>query len=217
MKSKFQSKSNFRIKQNSGLRYGILCLIVCLLAGCDNLLADNTLQPAATPINMRIQTLVPITPTAEETISPEILEATPSPTSTPLPFGLEDAMTVMSGICFESAFDAVDTVFVIRSAEEHIHLYDLAQNSGLCRRPIIRHPFDFSNGRILAGIWTAGIGCTADDEVVDYQRDDAQKTITFQLRFVTAGDCPYELVRPFWVALEGAVEYEVIIHVDRAD
>lgn len=196
------------------LRYGILnVILLCVLAGCDNLLAADV----ATPVNVRVATAVPTVPIIEETATPDILVPTLPPTATPLPFGLEEAVTVMSGICFESAFDAVDTVFIMRSPEEHIHLYDLAENSGLCRRPIIRNPFDFSNGRILAGIWTAGTGCTADHEILGYQRDDDQKTLTFQLRFVTGGDCPYELVRPFWVAIDDASDYDVTINVERAD
>ena len=190
--------------------------MVCMLAGCDNLFIDQPTQPNATPLNVRVETVIPTTPIIGEATPTDHLQPTLAPTSTPLPFGVEEAVTVMSGICFESAFDAVDTVFIMRNAEDHIHLYDLAENSGLCRRPIKRNPFDFSNGRILAGIWTAGTGCTADHEILDYQRNDAQKTVGFRLRFVTAGDCPYELVRPFWVAVEDASDYNVIIAVERA-
>ena len=201
---------------------GLFIIIILWMVACDTV-PDAMTQPAITPIRVQIETLSPSTPSnAVETppdISPTPRQPTPTPppTYTPLPFGLEDAVPVMSGICFESANDAVDQVFVMRSAEDHIHLYDLAENSGLCRRPIIRTPFDFSNGRILAGIWTAGTGCTADHEILDYQRDDANKTLTFQLRFVTYGDCPYELVRPFWVGIEDAQDYEVIIIVERAE
>lgn len=192
--------------------YGLL-IVILLLSGCDNLL-DNTLQPANTPVNIRIEPTPIPTQTIESVTTADLPTPTLPPTSTPFPFGLEGAISVMSGICFESANDAVDQVFVMRSADEHIHFYDLAENSGLCRRPIIRNPFDFSGGRILAGIWTAGVGCTADHDILDYQRDDANKRLTFQLRFVTAGDCPYELVRPFWVAIDNASEYEVSIHVE---
>lgn len=199
---------------NDILRFAMLNVVLCLLlVGCNNWLNDDKAQLGITPVSVRIETSQTNTPIVDE----PIIDSSLTPTATALPFGLEDALSVMSGICFESAFDAVDNVFIMRSAEDHIHLYDLAENSELCRRPIIRNPFDFSNGRILAGIWTVGIGCTADHEILDYQRDDANKTLTFQLRFVTAGDCPYELVRPFWVAIDNAPDYEVIIHVERVD
>jgi hypothetical protein len=197
------------------LQYSMLTMVVCLLLGCDSVLDDNNLQAIETPVNVRIETSQTPTLVADIVATPDPLTPTLPPTATPLPFDLEDAVSVMSGICFESAFDAVDNVFIMRNAEDHIQLYDLAENSALCRRPIIRNPFDFSNGRILTGIWTAGVGCTADHEVLDYQRDDGNKTLTFQLRFITAGDCPYELVRPFWVGIDNASDYEVIIHVER--
>jgi hypothetical protein len=195
----------------------LIILVTLLLVGCESLLPDDNLQSVVTPVNVRIETSQTNTPVADDTATDNRPTSTLLPTATALPFGLEDALSVMEGICFESAFDATGNVFVMRSAEDHIRLYDLAENSGLCRRPIIRNPFDFSNGRILVGTWTAGIGCTADHDILDYQRDDAQKTLTFQLRFVTAGDCPYELVRPFWVAIDNAQDYEVTINVEKAE
>lgn len=200
----------------------IIIMITLLLASCDSLINDDTGQPAITPVSVRIDTSQTSTPaeiveTAIPTATNSIPSPTPTLTPTPMPFGLESAIKVMGGICFESAFDARDRVFVMRSAEEHIKLYDLAENSNLCRRPIIRNPFDFSNGRILAGIWTAGIGCTADHEILNYQRDDDIQRLTVDLQFEAFGDCPYELVRPFWVAIDDAQDYEVIINVTRAE
>jgi hypothetical protein len=179
-----------------------------MMAGCDTFLAEP-LVLNGTPFYARIDavmTAMPLKPDATPT-------ATLAPTTTPMPFALESAISVMSGLCFESVADAAGQVFVMRSAEEHIHLYDLAENSELCRRPIIRHPFNFDNGRVLAGTWTYGIGCTADHDILNVSRDDARKVITIDLRFVTYGDCPYELVRPFWVALDDAQDYEIMINV----
>lgn len=204
------------------LIYWGLTLII-LLAGCETMLPEDSAQPQLTPVSVRIQTSQTVAANIGATLEPTLIDVTPSPTptvpptSTPLPFELEDALDVMSGICFESALDAAGQVFVMRSAEDHINLYDLAEHSELCRRPIIRNPFDFSNGRILAGLWTAGIGCTADHEILNYVRDDDAETLTFDLRFVTDGDCPYELVRPFWVAIDDAQDYEVIINVERTE
>lgn len=117
-------------------------------------------------------------------------------------------MTV-SGVCFESARDAAGRVFVLRSAVEHIHFYDQVDNSRLCRQPVIRTPFAFDGGRVLAGLWSAGFGCTARHDVVNMQRDDTARTFTITLRFITEGDCAYELVRPFWVGLDGVAEYTI--------
>ncbi len=134
------------------------------------------------------------------------------PTATP-PAPFRDAAFVMRGICFEAAFDAAGQVFILRTEADLIRLYDLADHSELCRRPVERVPFDFSGGRVLAGLWSRGLGCTARHEILATQRDDAAKTITITLQFITEGDCPYELVRPFWIGLDGAADYEIAIPV----
>jgi hypothetical protein len=124
-----------------------------------------------------------------------------------------DESAVMRGICFEAAQDAVGKVFVFRSAEEHSKFYDLADNSHLCREAVVRVPFAFANGRILAGLWSAAEGCSASYNVLDVKRDDAAKTIVIQLRLLVEGDCGYELVEPFWIGLDNAADYQVSITV----
>jgi hypothetical protein len=120
---------------------------------------------------------------------------------------------VMRGICFEAAADAAGQVFVLRSTEDLIRFYDLADNSQLCRRPVERVSFDFGDGQVLAGVWSRGTGCTAAHEVVSMTRDRARQQITIDLRFVTEGTCPYDLVQPYWVALDDAADYVVTITV----
>ena len=134
-------------------------------------------------------------------------EIPPPPSPTPLPW--TDAADVMSGLCFESVYDAAQQLFVIRSPEELTQFYDLADESELCRRPVRRADFDFSGGRILAGTWSRAIGCTARHEVTAVQRDDTEQTFVIALRLVVEGDCNYELVRPFWIALDGIPDYDV--------
>ena len=119
----------------------------------------------------------------------------------------------MSGICFEAALDAAGKVFVLHNPQEHIQFYDLADNSKLCRHPVLRNAFDFSNGRVLAGLWSYGKGCTARHDVLAVNRDDAAKTLTIQLQFVTEGACDYELIRPFWIGLDGVNDYQINIQV----
>lgn len=141
-----------------------------------------------------------------------------TPTATPLPttaptatpaYPWTDENITASGICFEAARDAAGRVFVLRRAEEHIRFYDEVDSRRLCRQPVTRQPFTFDGGRVLAGLWSAGMGCTARHEVLSVQRDDTARTFTIQLRFVTDGDCAYELVRPFWVGLDGLGEYNI--------
>ncbi len=119
----------------------------------------------------------------------------------------------MSGICFEAALDAVGKVFVLRDAQAHIQFYDLADNSELCRRPVTRYAFDFANGRVLAGLWSKGTGCTARHDVLSINRDDSARTLLIRLHFATEGDCNYELVRPFWIGLDGVQDYQIDIQV----
>jgi hypothetical protein len=163
-----------------------------------------------------------ITATPEPTLTPQPplpqggggATAAPNLTSTPWPYPVSDESVVMSGICFEAALDAADQLFILRNSAEHIAFYDLADNSEFCRRPVTRYPFDFSNGRVLSGFWSYGRGCTARHDVLDIQQDDAAKALTIRLRFVTEGDCPYELVRPFWVGLDGVQDYQIEMVVE---
>ncbi len=126
-----------------------------------------------------------------------------------------DANGVMNGICFASAQDAAGRLFVLRSQQELSHFFDLADNSQLCREPVERHAFDFSGGRVLAGLWSAGRGCTARHEVVHWRRvnDGDAPRFQLQLRLITAGDCDYELVQPWWMALEDAQNLDVDVQV----
>jgi hypothetical protein len=150
-----------------------------------------------------------IPPTSTTTLPTPVVA--PSPTSI---YPWTDENALMSGICFEAAFDAAGDVFVLRSAEEHIQFYDLVDHSQLCRRAVQRYPFDFSGGRILAGLWSYGQGCTARHEVIHINRDDAARTFDIQLRLITEGDCDYELLRPFWVGLAGLGDYTIQINVE---
>jgi hypothetical protein len=139
--------------------------------------------------------------------------STAIPTTTPVAAVALEQSDVMRGICFEAAFDAADQVFVLRSAEEHIRFYDLADNSRLCSQPVERVSFDFDSGRILAGLWNKGIGCTARHVIDDVIRDDDAKQVILNVRFITEGDCGYELVRPFWLALDGVADYAIDIRM----
>jgi hypothetical protein len=134
---------------------------------------------------------------------------TPLPPSTPLPFLLIDANPVMSGICFESAYDASGRTFVLRSAEELNSLFDESDNSGFCRRPSVRGTFDFSGGRAVVGAWSRGRGCDADHRITAVDIDDVARTFIIRAQFLVEGDCPYELVRPLWLGITGYSDYDI--------
>jgi hypothetical protein len=170
-----------------------LALIGVLLAGC-NLI--DTLAPTAAP------TSTPV-PLAGVTMI--------APTET---YSWRDARDTISGVCFEAALALAGQPFVLNSGEEHIRFYDQIDGLQACRRAITRVPFDFTTGAVLAGLWSAGTGCTADHEVLAVERDDSARTLTIRLRFVTAGDCPYELVRPFWIALDDVTGYAITLVVE---
>lgn len=139
----------------------------------------------------------------------------PPASLTPAGVQWRDTAQVMRGICFESANDAAGQVFVLRDAAELQRFYDLADNSQLCRRPVERVPFDFADGYMLAGLWSAGRGCTARHEIIAADRDSG--TISLRLRFITEGTCNYELVRPFWVALVAGPDDDIRIEVEAAN
>ena len=136
------------------------------------------------------------------------LQVTPTPD-----LSWQPADEVMAGICFEAAFDAAGQVFVLESAAELADFYDLADHSELCRRPVPRAAFDFSGGQVLAGLWSRGSGCKARHDIEAYERHEAARQVSLHLRFVTEGDCPYELVRPFWVSIPQAAGYDIHIEV----
>lgn len=141
--------------------------------------------------------------------------APPSPPpAAPTAVPWRQADDVMAGVCFEAALDAAGQVYVLPDAAALSRFYDLVDASQLCPRPVERRAFDFSGGRVLAGLWSAGVGCTARHELLAFERNDAARTLTLRLRLVIEGDCPYELVRPFWAALEAAAGYDIRIQVE---
>lgn len=150
-------------------------------------------------------------------VIPTITYTTPSPVASPSATAIvsrypwSDEIATLRGICFEAAYDARDRVFVLHNAMEHIQFYDLADNSRLCRQSVTRHPFEFEDGkRVLAGLWSYGWGCVARHEVLRY--GIANNTLEIELQFITEGDCPYELIQPFWVGMEGVNQVEIIVN-----
>lgn len=174
-----------------------------LLSGC-----ALTFGVEATPAPVTPASVLPMeTPVATEAVAAPTVEGLYQPMT--LPDGLRDEMTVMQGICYEAARDASGRVFILRNAIDHIRFYGEADASALCRRPVTRYPFDFETGRILVGFWQLGRGCTAHHDLLEVERDEAAKIMRLIVRFVTEGDCPYELVRPFWISIPDAADWQI--------
>lgn len=161
---------------------------------------------------LNIPTSPPTSGTALPAATAELAPPLPDATFSPFPWSDENA--IVSGICFESAFDAAGRLFVLKNEADLIAFYDLADNSRLCRRPVARAAFDFSGERVLIGLWSTGRGCTARHDIMDVIQDDAARTFTLALRWVTEGDCNYELVRPFWIGLRGMRDYQINVTVE---
>ena len=180
-------------------RAGLLGLLAAvLLAACARDFPPTPTSPPATN-----------TPEIELQVVPGL---TLMPTTSPYPWTDENA--VMAGLCFESVYDAAGRTFVIRDAEALSGFFDLADNSTLCRQPVTRAEFDFSDGRILAGTWTRAVGCSAAHQVENVRRDDTARTLFIFLKLKIEGDCTYELVRPLWIGLSGINDYEIQFVVD---
>src|SRR5690606_19262469 len=121
----------------------------------------------------------------------------------PIIASYSDVSPLMEGICFEAAFRLSGETFVLTGQTELDALYDRIDKLDVCAHRMTRRAFDFSGSRILAGTWTyAPQGCKAHHEIVQLLRDDAAKTLTLQYRLAVEGDCPYELLRPLWTAVE---------------
>jgi hypothetical protein len=124
-----------------------------------------------------------------------------------------DASHLLDGICFEAAHALSGHAFVLNDQAQLDGLYDQIDRSGLCRRRIPRLQFDFA-GRAVVGTWTyAPHGCTARHEQVQIWRDDVTRTMTMRYRFAVEGECPYELVRPLWVAVENPDAYAIRLEI----
>lgn len=187
--------------------------ILSVTSGCE-LSMQQTPSPATPIPDVPIATVALITNTPRASATPAPTPTPITPTATVSPYPWTDANAVMGGICFESAYDAAGRTFVIESAEELSAFFDLADNSGLCRQPVARNTFDFRDNLIIVGMWSRGMGCTARHDVESFQRDDSARSLVIFLKLVTEGDCNYELVRPYWIAIDNALGYDVELIVD---
>jgi hypothetical protein len=162
---------------------------------------------------IRLERISTETPT-----NPQALSASPSAvnvtTSTP-DWGWEDVGYLMEDICFEAAANGAEQVFVIRDASALDQFYTQVDRSQLCEEAVTRKSFPFSDGTIIAGLWSSGTGCQSQYVVQNVLRDDTKHQATIQLQFVTEGECPYELIQPFWIAMPNMAGTDIQIDVQR--
>lgn len=122
---------------------------------------------------------------------------------------ISDAAPLLEDICFEAAYAMAGQTFILSAPEQLDGLYDQINASGQCPRPIERHSFDFK-GRAIVGTWTyAAEGCTARHDPVRLRRSAENRVLTLRYRFVVEGECPYELIRPLWIAVENPEGYDI--------
>ncbi|MCY3935458.1 MAG: hypothetical protein OXG09_05615 [Chloroflexi bacterium] len=132
-------------------------------------------------------------------------------TAAPDESALRDESAQFFGVCFVAAAAHAGPTIVLRSAEQ-LRLFH-RQLAARCRRPIQEPTFDFSNGRILFGRWSAGEGCGAHHVLTAYEREPSAQYLRVEARFVPFGSCPYELLRPLWLSAPGGAATRVELHV----
>lgn len=126
---------------------------------------------------------------------------------------MTDAAHLVDAICFEAAHAMSGQAYILREQAHLDSLYDQIDGSRVCRRPIERRSFDFG-GRAIIGTWTyAPHGCVAQHDLLQIRRDDDARTVALRYRFAVEGDCPYELIRPLWVAIENADGYDLRLEI----
>lgn len=134
-------------------------------------------------------------------------------TNAPVISPVTNAADLLDGICFEAAYALSGQVFVLADQAQLDALYAQIDRSGMCRHRMPRKTFEFGTQTII-GTWTyAPRGCSAGHDLVQLWRDDEARSITLQYRFSVSGDCPYELVRPLWIAIGNSAGYTLTLDV----
>jgi hypothetical protein len=156
----------------------------------------------------RMSTATPVSLDIASTQQPTLTLATNTPD-----YGWTDVSYLMEGVCFEAALNDVGKVFKLIDDNALNAFYAQINSSQLCEDPVNKVPYAFNDGAIIVGLWSAGTGCTARHAIKNVQRDNTQKQEAIQLQFITEGDCPYELVQPFWISLPQSQGFNVQIDI----
>ncbi len=162
---------------------------------------------------IRLERISTDTPTP---VPPTFIQSTQVPAATSTPdYGWEDVSYLVDSICFEAALNIAGQVFKITDTYTLEALYTRIDRSKICDDAVKHINFEFSNGETIVGLWSAGTGCNARHDVQSVYRDDTQQQETIQLRFITEGDCPYELLQPFWIALPRTTGFTIQLEVEK--
>jgi hypothetical protein len=166
-----------------------------LLAGCTVADKPRPSEPAPTST---IASFVEITPPAvappESALVPDFPVLETSTGSYP------NVVALLDGVCFEYLYALNGQTWVWTTPGDLAAFYDQVDASELCPTPAERAAFDFE-GRVLAGAVNVSAGCDAAHRVVNLTQDDSARTQILSLQFQVEGDCPYDLVQPFLVAV----------------
>jgi hypothetical protein len=142
-------------------------------------------------------------PTPTDSVDP--LEGVP--TSAPINAPYEDVGTLFAGLCFNYLDTLTGKTIRIDSSAALNALYNGVDESRLCPESVVRGGFDFAN-RTIVGVVAEGTGCVLNLTYVETTQDENGMLITLRQEIV--GDCPYELLRPVWFAVERPANDPVI-------
>lgn len=162
-----------------------------LLGGCIRL------EPVATSTGT-----LDFTPTTAQ-----VSDATPNPRWI-------NANDLVKGICFDAAAQLANATYVIHTSAEWTQFNQ--RFTSLCQEPVRLEPLVLEDGDVLVGTWSTGQGCTAEHQVNNFQWDASNRTIALYVEFAVSGECPYELIRPFWVILKQAAGYQITLTITHA-
>jgi hypothetical protein len=144
-----------------------------------------TKQPTSTPPPTRLPPTVTPLPTI-------VL-----PTAEPgVPY--VDVNALFAGVCFNFLQTLADQTVVIDSERDLAAFYSRVDRSRQCIEPVARHTFDFSSQQIV-GTAVIGTGCRISLNYEHVEEGGQRRQIVF--RRLVDGDCPYQLVRPLWLAI----------------
>jgi hypothetical protein len=175
-----------------GLRFALLSVA---LVGCTLGEQRHPSTPAPTSTMAPLVEATPPSLASPETDSPPdfpVLETSTGP--------YPNAVSLLDGVCFEYLYTLNGQTWVWSTPGELAAFYDQADASNLCPEPVERAAFDFG-GNVLAGAVNVSTGCDAAHRVVDLIQDDGTRTQVLFLQLQVEGECPYELVQPFLVAI----------------
>ena len=130
-------------------------------------------------------------------------------------FSLRDEKALFHDVCFVAAEAFTRQTIVLRNANQLRQFH--AQLAARCRLTVSEPEFDFTSGRILFGLWSAGEGCGANHLLTDYERDAGANRIRVQAIAFTFGACPYELLRPLWLSAPGDAHTRIELQVSAAE